>query len=69
MGDVLGDRVLAADGTRVDAVALSGLAHGIVAAVEVLALLEMLGEVIAAVGEFAIEPKKSLLLGGEGLRG
>ena len=69
MGDVLRDRVLAADGARVDAVALSGLAHGVVAAVEVLAILEMLGEVVAAVGEFAIQPEEPLLVGGEGLRG
>jgi hypothetical protein len=69
VGDVLRDGMLAADGARVDAVALSGLAHGIVTAVKVLALLEMLGEVVAAAGQFAIQPEEPLLLGGEGLRG
>lgn len=48
--DVFGHGVLAADGARVDAVALSCLLHGIVTAVKVLALLEMLGEVVAAAG-------------------
>lgn len=67
--DVLGDGVLAANGARVDAVALAGLVHGIVAAVKVLALLEMLGEVVAAAGQLAIQPEEPLLLGGEGLRG
>ena len=69
VGDVLRDGVLAADGARVDAVALPGLAHGVVAAVKVFALLEMLGEVVAAVGELAIQPEEPLLLGREGLRG
>jgi hypothetical protein len=69
VGDVLRDGVLAADGARVDAVALSGLAHGIVAAVKVLALLEMFGEMVAAVGQLAVQSKEPLLLGGEGLRG
>jgi hypothetical protein len=68
MGDVLGDGVLAADGARVDTVALSGLAHGIVAAVEILALLEMLRKVVAAAGQLAIQPEEPLLLRGKGLR-
>ena len=67
--DVLRDGVLAADGARVDTVALAGLVHGIVAAVKVLALLEVLGEVVAAAGQLAIQPEEPLLLGGEGLRG
>lgn len=67
MRDVLGDGVLAADGAGVDAVALASFAHGIVAAVEVLAVFEMLGEVVAAAGELAIQAEKPLLLGGEGL--
>jgi hypothetical protein len=66
--NVLRDGVLAADGARVDTVALSGLAHSIVAAVKVLALLEMLREVVAAAGQLAIQAEESLLLGGEGLR-
>ena len=54
VGDVLRNGVLAADGAGVDAVALAGLAHGIIAAVKVLAVLEMLGEVVAAAGELAV---------------
>jgi hypothetical protein len=69
VGDVLGNGMLAADGTGVNAIALSGLAHRIIAAVEVLALLEMLGEVVAFAGELPVEPEEALLLGGERLRG
>lgn len=67
MGDVLGNRVLAANGTGIDAVALTRLAHGIVAAVEILALFEMLGEVVATAGQLPVEAEKPLLLGGERL--
>lgn len=67
VADVLRDRVFAADVARVDTVALAGLLHGVVAAVEVFALLEGLAEVVGAVGEFAVEAEEPLLLGGEGL--
>ena len=67
MGDVLGDGVLRSDGGGVDAVALAGLGHGVVAAVKVLALLEVLGEVVALGGKLAVETEEALLLGGEGL--
>lgn len=67
VGDVLGDGVLGSDGGGVDAVAFSGLGHGVVAAVKVLALLEVLGEVVALGGELAVEAEEALLLGGEGL--
>lgn len=67
VGDVLGDGVLATDGARVDAVALAGFRHGVVARVEVLALLQVLGEVVGAGRELAIEAEEALLLGGEGL--
>jgi hypothetical protein len=65
MGDVFGHRVLRADGTGVNTVTLAGLGHGIVARVEVLAVLEMLGEVVGAGGQLAVEAEETLLLGGE----
>lgn len=68
VGDVLGNGMLAADRSGIDAVAFARLAHGIVAAVEVLALFEMLGEVVATAGELSIQTEKPLLLGGERLR-
>ena len=67
MRDVLGDGVLGAYGSSVDAVALAGLGHGIVARVEVLAVLEMLGEVVGSGGKLAVETEKALLLRGERL--
>lgn len=67
VGDVLGDGMLGADGTGIDAIALAGLGHGVVARVEVLALLEMLGKVVGTRGQFAVEAEESLFLGGEGL--
>lgn len=67
MGDVLSHRVLRAYSTGVDAIALAGLGHGVVAGVEVLAVLEVLGEVIGARGELAVKTEEALLLRGEGL--
>ena len=67
VGDVLGHGVLGADGARVDTVGLSGLGEGVVARVEVLALLEVFGEVVGAGGELAVEAEEALFLGGEGL--
>src|SRR3569833_790987 len=68
VGDVLGHGVLQAHGARVDAVALARLGHGVVAAVEVLALLlEVLGEVVRSRRQLAVQPEEALLLGGEGL--
>lgn len=61
--DVLGYGVLAADGARVDAVALSCLGHGIVAAVEVFTVLQVLGEVVRLAGQLAVEPEEALLVG------
>lgn len=68
MGNVLGQGMLAADRARVDAVALSGLAHGVVAAVKVLALLQMLRKMIALARKLAVEAEEPLLLRGERLR-
>ena len=65
--DVLGDGVLGADSAGIDAIALAGLGHGVVARVEVLALLEVLGEVVGPGGELAVEAEEALLVGGEGL--
>lgn len=67
MWDVLSHGVLGADSTSVDAIALAGLGHGVVTGVEVLAVLEVLGEVIGAGGELAVEAEEALLLRGEGL--
>ena len=69
MRDVFGYGVLAANASGVDAVTFTGLAHGIVTAVEVLALFKVLGEVIAPAGELSVESEEALLLGGEGLLG
>lgn len=46
VGDVFGDRVLRANGAGV--VALASLGHGIVARVEVFAVLQVLGEVVGS---------------------
>lgn len=67
VGDVLRVGVLGADAARVDAVGLAGLGEGVVAAVEVLALLEVLGQVVASAGDLAVQAEEALLLGGEGL--
>lgn len=67
MGDVLGDGVLGADG-GVDRVGLAGLGERVVARVEVLAVLQVFGEVVGARGELAIEAEETLFFGGEGLR-
>lgn len=67
VGDVLRDWVLRANGTGIDAIALASLRHGIVTGVEVLAVLEVLGEVVGARGELAVETEEALLLWGEGL--
>ena len=69
MGDVFGHRVLAANASGVDAVTFAGLAHGIVAAVEILALFKVLCEVVASAGELSVESEEALLLGREGLLG
>lgn len=69
VGDVFGHGVLAADGASVDAVALAGLGHGIITAVKVLAILQVLGEVVGLAGQLAVEAKESLLIGRQGLCG
>jgi len=50
VGDVLGNRMLAAHGSGIDAVAFACFTHGIVAAVKVLAFFEVLGEMVAFAG-------------------
>lgn len=67
MWDVLGDRMLGADSTSIYAVALASLRHGIVTRIEILALFQVLGKVVGASRELAIEAEESLLLGGERL--
>ena len=68
VGDVLGQRVLAADGACVDAVGLAGLGKGVVPAVEVLALLQVLRKLVFPRGQFAVQAEQTLLFGREGLR-
>lgn len=65
--DVLREGVLGADAARVDARRLARLGQRVVAAVEVLALLEVLGEVVGFRGQLAVEPEEALLVWGEGL--
>ena len=67
VGDILGHRVLAPHGARVDTVTLTGLAHGVIATVEVLALFQVLREMVAPTGQLAVEPEEPLLLWGERL--
>lgn len=67
VADVLWVGVLVAYSARVHAVALAGLVEGVVAAVEVLALVLVLGEDGGLGGELAVEAEEALLLWGEGL--
>lgn len=67
MRDVLGYGVLRPNGTGVDTIAFAGLGHGIITGIEVLAILEMLGEVIGAGRKLAVKAEETLLLWREGL--
>lgn len=67
MRDVLGERVLRANAAGVDARGLAGFGEGVVAGVEVLALFEVLGEVVGLGRQLAVEAEETLLVGGEGL--
>ena len=49
------------------AVGLAGLGHGIVAAVEVLALLELILQQVFLVRQLAVQPEQLLLLFSKGL--
>lgn len=69
MRDVLREGVLGADAAGVDARGLAGFGERVVAAVEVFAVFELLGEVVGFGGEFAVEAEEALLVGGEGLEG
>lgn len=66
MGDVLGNRVLGSDSASIDAVTLARLGHGVVARIEVLAVLQVLGEMVGARGEFAVKAEETLFLRGKG---
>lgn len=67
MRDVLREGVLGADAAGVDARGLAGFGEGVVAAVEVFAVFELLGEVVGFGGELAVETEEALLVGGERL--
>lgn len=67
MRDVFRHGMLRADGTSIDAVAFTGLGHGVIARVEVFAVLEVLCEVVGPRGKFAVKSEEALLLGGERL--
>ena len=54
MGDIFGDWVFRTDRAGIYAVAFAGLGHGIVARVEVFAVLEVLREVVGSGREFTI---------------
>lgn len=69
MRDVLREGVLGADAAGVDARGFAGFGEGVVAAVEVFAVFELLGEVVGFGGELAVEAEEALLVGGEGLGG
>lgn len=67
MGDVLRHGMLGAHATGVDAVCLAGFGERVVAAVEILALFQMLGEMVGSRGELAVEAEEALFFRGEGL--
>lgn len=60
-------RVLAAEAADEGVVGFAGFGEGVVAGVEVLALLELVLQQIFLVGQFAVEAEELLLLFGEGL--
>lgn len=67
MRDILRDGMFAAHGTGIDGIRLAGFAEGVVAAVEILALFEVLGEMVGSGGELAVEAEEAGFFGGEGL--
>jgi hypothetical protein len=62
---VLGQRVLRAHAAGVDRACLASLAQRVVARVEVLALLEVLGQVVGLGGQLSVQAEEALLVGGE----
>ena len=67
MWNVLRERVLATNGACVDRGGFSGFGEGVVARVEVFALLEVFGQVVGLGGELAVEAEEALFVWGEGL--
>ena len=65
--DVFGEGMLGTDAAGVDGASFAGLGQRVVARVEVLALFEVLGQVVGLGGELAIEAEESLLVWGERL--
>ena len=67
MGDIFGHGMLASDTSCVDTVAFASFRHGIVATIEVLALLQVLGEMVTLRGKLAVKTEEALLFRGERL--
>lgn len=65
--DILGHGMLGAHAAGVDAVGLAGFGERVVARVEVLALFQVLGEMVGSGGELAVEAEEALFFRGEGL--
>lgn len=65
--DAVRGGVLAADLGDAGVGGLARLGEGVVARVEVLALLELVLEEVLLRGEFAVEAEEALFVGGEGL--
>lgn len=61
MGNVLGHGMLRSNGASVDTVSLAGFGKGVVARVEVLAILEVFCEDVRARRELSIETEEALL--------
>ena len=65
VGNFLGNWMLRANSASVDAVALAGLGHGVVATVKIFALFQMLCKMVGAAGQLAVEAEEALLIGRE----
>lgn len=59
--------MLRANAASIDRAGLAGLGKGVVAGVEVFALLEVLGQVVGFRGELAVKAEETLLIRGERL--
>lgn len=69
MRDGVGRRVLTAEAADERVVGLAGFGKGVVAGVEVFALLELVLQEVFLVGQLAVEAEELLFFFGEGLVG